>query len=71
MELTEQQKQLVLNILSFADGEDMDEIIDRSTFKDYLTRSLIMDCTDMDLKYYVSERNEFINYLKEEKERKI
>ena len=37
MELTEQQKQLVLNILSFADGEDMDEIIDRSTFKDYLT----------------------------------
>jgi AMP nucleosidase len=38
MELTEQQKQLVLNILSFADGEDMEEIIDRSTFKDYLTR---------------------------------
>jgi hypothetical protein len=64
MELTEQQKQTVLDILSFADGEDMDEIIDRSTFKDYLTRSLIMDCTDMDLKYYVSERNEFINYLK-------
>lgn len=64
MQLTEQQKQLVLNILSFADGEDMDEIINRSTFKDYLTRSLIMDCTDMDLKYYVSECNEFINYLK-------
>jgi hypothetical protein len=64
MELTEQQKQLVLNILSFADGEDMEEIIDRSTFKDYLTRNLIMDCTDEDLKYYVSERNEFINYLK-------
>jgi hypothetical protein len=64
MELTEQQKQTVLDILSFADGEDMEEIIDRSTFKDYLTRNLIMDCTDDDLKYYVSERNEFINYLK-------
>jgi hypothetical protein len=64
MELTEQQKQTVLDILSFADGEDMEEIIDRSTFKDYLTRNLIMDCTDEDLKYYVSERNEFINYLK-------
>jgi hypothetical protein len=64
MELTEQQKQTVLDIISLADGEDMDEIINRSTFKDYLTRNLIMDCTDMDLKYYVSERNEFINYLK-------
>ena len=65
MELTEQQKQLVLNILSFADGEDMDEIIDRSTFKDYLTRSLIMDCIDdMDLKYYLSERDELIKILK-------
>ncbi len=65
MELTEQQKQTVLNILSFADGEDMDEIIDRSTFKDYLTRSLIMDCIDdMDLKYYLSERDELIKILK-------
>jgi hypothetical protein len=65
MELTEQQKQLVLNILSFADGEDMEEIIDRSTFKDYLTRSLIMDCIDdMDLKYYLSERDELIKILK-------
>ena len=61
MELTEQQKQTVLDILSLADGEDMDEIIDRSTFKDYLTRSLIMDCIDdKDLEYYLSERSEFI-----------
>ena len=52
MELTEQQKQTVLDIISLADGEDMEEIINRSTFKDYLTRNLIMDCTDMDLKYY-------------------
>jgi hypothetical protein len=65
MELTEQQKQTVLDILSFADGEDMEEIIDRSTFKDYLTRSLIMDCIDdMDLKYYLSERDELIKILK-------
>jgi hypothetical protein len=64
MELTEQQKQTVLDIISLADGEDMDEIINRSTFKDYLTRNLIMDCANMDLKYYVSEHNEFINYLK-------
>ena len=61
MELTEQQKQTVLDILSLADGEDMEEIIDRSTFKDYLTRSLIMDCIDdKDLEYYLSERSEFI-----------
>jgi hypothetical protein len=65
MELTEQQKQTVLDILSFADGEDMEEIIDRSTFKDYLTRSLIMDCIDdIDLKYYLSERDELIKILK-------
>jgi len=65
MELTEQQKQIVLDILSFADGEDMEEIIDRSTFKDYLTRSLIMDCIDdIDLKYYLSERDELIKILK-------
>ena len=60
MELTEQQKQTVLDILSFADGEDMEEIINKSGFKDYLTRSLIMDCTDEDLEYYLSERYEFI-----------
>ena len=60
MELTEQQKQTVLDIISLADGEDMDEIIDRSNFKDYLSRSLIMDCTDEDLEYYLSERYEFI-----------
>jgi hypothetical protein len=61
MELTEQQKQTVLDILSLADGEDMDEIINKSGFKDYLTRSLIMDCLDdKDLEYYLSERNEFI-----------
>ena len=61
MELTEQQKQTVLDILSFADGEDMEEIINKSGFKDYLTRSLIMDCIDdEDLEYYLSERYEFI-----------
>ena len=61
MELTEQQKQTVLDILSFADGEDMEEIINKSGFKDYLTRSLIMDCIDdEDLEYYLSERSEFI-----------
>ena len=61
MELTEQQKQTVLDIISLADGEDMEEIIDKSGFKDYLTRSLIMDCIDdKDLEYYLSERIEFI-----------
>ena len=61
MELTEQQKQTVLDIISLADGEDMEEIIDKSGFKDYLTRSLIMDCIDdKDLEYYLSERSEFI-----------
>ena len=61
MELTEQQKQMVLDILSCADGEDMEEIINKSGFKDYLTRSLIMDCIDdEDLEYYLSERSEFI-----------
>ena len=61
MELTEQQKQSVLDILSLADGEDMEEIINKSGFKDYLTRSLIMDCIDdKDLEYYLSERSEFI-----------
>ena len=61
MELTEQQKQTVLDIISLADGEDMEEIINKSGFKDYLTRSLIMDCIDdEDLEYYLSERSEFI-----------
>jgi hypothetical protein len=61
MELTEQQKQTILDIISLADGEDMDEIINKSGFKDYLTRSLIMDCLDdKDLEYYLSERSEFI-----------
>ena len=61
MELTEQQKQTVLDIIFWADGEDMEEIINKSGFKDYLTRSLIMDCIDdKDLEYYLSERSEFI-----------
>ena len=61
MELTEQQKQTVLDIIFWADGEDMEEIINKSGFKDYLTRSLIMDCIDdEDLEYYLSERSEFI-----------
>ena len=32
MELTEQQKQTVLDIIFWADGEDMEEIINKSGF---------------------------------------
>ena len=58
MELTTQQKELVLSILSEADGEDVQEIINESVFKDYLTRIFILECSDEELNEYTNERNE-------------
>ena len=58
MELTTQQKELVLSILSEADGEDVQEIINESVFKDYLTRILVLECSDEELVEYTNERNE-------------
>ena len=58
MELTTQQKELVLSILSEADGEDVQEIINESVFKDYLTRIFVLECNDEELNEYTNERNE-------------
>lgn len=58
MELTTQQKELVLSILSEADGEDVQEIINESVFKDYLTRILVLECNNEVLDEYINERNE-------------
>ena len=58
MELTTQQKELVLDILSRADGEDVQEIINESVFKNYLTRILVLECNDEVLNEYINERNE-------------
>jgi len=63
MQLTEQQKQSVLDILSLADGEDVNEIINRSFHKDDLTHSLILECRHDDLEYYLSERYELETLL--------
>ena len=57
MELTTQQKELVLSILSEADGEDVQEIINESVFKDYLKRILVLECSDEELDEYTNERN--------------
>lgn len=64
MELTTQQKELVLSILSEADGEDVQEIINESVFKDYLTRTLILECSNEDLNEYINERNELQTLIK-------
>jgi hypothetical protein len=56
MELKESEKELAIAILSLADGEDVDEIVDKSCFKDYLTRSLILQASDIDLDLILEER---------------
>ena len=58
MELTTQQKQIVLDVLAKADGEDVQEIINESVFKNYLTRILVLECNDEVLNEYINERNE-------------
>lgn len=55
MELTEEQKKIVVNILSKADGEDMDEIVNNTGFGDYLLRSLILRASDDDIQYLLEE----------------
>lgn len=58
MELTTQQKQEVLKLLCNADGEDVETIISESGFDKYLTRAFIIQASDYDLHYYLSERKE-------------
>jgi hypothetical protein len=56
MELSTLEKELAVAILNKADGEDMDELLDRSYFKTRLTRSLVLEASDTDLKYILEER---------------
>lgn len=56
MELSEEQKKIVIEILSNADGEDMDEIVKLVGFTDYLSHSLIMSMGQYELDYYLQER---------------
>lgn len=57
MELTNQEKQQVLDILSKADGEDIEQIINQSGFDKYLTRALTIKSSTEDLNYYIKERD--------------
>lgn len=56
MELTQEDKDIVIKILSRADGEDMDEIVKAIGFDDYLLHSLIMRASDSDVEYWVAEK---------------
>lgn len=56
MELKEREKLLVLEILLKADGEDIEEIIERSIWKEWLTRSLVLGANSKHLRLYIEER---------------
>ena len=58
MELSTLEKELAVAILNKADGEDMEELADRSCFKPFLTRSLVLKASDTDLKCILEEREE-------------
>lgn len=58
MELSTLEKELAVAILNKADGEDVDEIMENSLFKEYLTRSLVLEASDADLKCILEEREE-------------
>ena len=60
MELTALEKDLVVAILNRADGEDMEEIVERSNFQGHLTRSLMLSASSTDIKNISDERNELI-----------
>jgi hypothetical protein len=60
MELTALEKDLVVAILNRADGEDMEEIVERSTFQGYLIRSLMLGASNTDIQNVLDERNELI-----------
>jgi len=59
MELSEEQKQQVINILSKADGEDMDEIVRAIGMEDYLFHSLMMSASENDINYNLDIRSAF------------
>lgn len=61
MKLTALEKDLVLAILNRADGEDLDEIVNKSLFEEYITRSLILRSSNVNLKNTLGERNELRN----------
>lgn len=61
MELTALEKDLVVAILNRADGEDMDEIVKKSKFEKYLTRSLMLNSSNNDVENILKERNELVS----------
>ena len=56
MELNTLEKDLVITILSRADGEDIDDIVRRSNFEEYLTRSLILRASNVEIFETLKER---------------
>jgi hypothetical protein len=56
MQLTESEKKMVLDLLHIADGEDVNEIIERSLWEAWLTRTLILNAPSKYIKLYLRER---------------
>ena len=59
MELSEAEKHAIKQVLSHADGEDMEEIVRATGFEEYLLHSLIMRATDDELEYFLAERKDY------------
>jgi len=64
MELSGEQKLLVISVLRNADGEDLDEIIESIGMEDYLLHSLMMRASQDEIDYYLEERKNILPLLK-------
>jgi hypothetical protein len=58
MELSEEQKNTVLDILKKADGEDVEGLMDKSGWADYLLRVLVLKAPKNELENATIERDE-------------
>lgn len=59
MELSRLEKDTIVDMLNRADGEDIEELINRSGFEDYLLHSLVMKATWESVNYYIEEKKQF------------
>jgi hypothetical protein len=59
MELNRLEKDVVSGILKRADGEDIEELVNRAGFDEYLLHSLIMKATWESVNYYIEEKKQF------------
>lgn len=62
MELSPINKELIINLLSKADGEDLHEIVKATGKEDWLCKTLVLKASDNDIEYYLSER-EYLSSL--------